>query len=163
MPRRKSFIAPIWFLAFIICVQVYFLYIMITIQIDWNAIERKAVQDGHNYASLSFVRKIVEGGITILVLTVECVAFWRVRRKRYWKAFAWVYISLLFCALVALPVWGLAVIRFVYLLSPHVPLYWYLVALAHVCFILLLVQAYFRQKEFMPTDADNILDDYSEE
>jgi hypothetical protein len=136
---------------------------MITIQIDWNAIERKAVQDGHNYASLSFIRKIIEAGITILVLIAECVAFWRVRRKRYWKAFAWVYISLLFCALVVLPVWGLAVIRFVYLLSPHVLLYWLLIALAHMCFFLLLMQAYFRQKEFVPTDPDTILGDYAEE
>jgi predicted lysophospholipase L1 biosynthesis ABC-type transport system permease subunit len=106
--------------------------------------------------------KIIECIILVMVLIGECVVLWRVRKRKYWKILAWAHAFLLLLALAVLPFWALAEIQPMYLVRPHIPLYWILMGLAYLCFIIVLFQVWFRQPAFVPTDSDNILDDYAE-
>jgi len=111
----------------------------------------------------SFISNIIETTILALVIVAECIFLWRMKRKFYWKGFAWLHALFLFLGLAVLPFWALAEGQFMYLIEDHIPLYWILMGLAYLFFILILWQVYFRQPIFVPTDTNNILDDYVED
>ena len=110
-----------------------------------------------------YINDTVILGITIVVLVIESIVLWRIQQKPFKRFFAWTYIVLLLIVLVALPVLVIsegAPIR--YMLRPNEWLYWSCVGIAHLFFVLMLIQLNRKKRQTISGNPANILDDYAE-
>lgn len=116
-----------------------------------------------NYGS-AYITQCIEEGIWILILVGECYMLWCIRKKSFNRIFAWLYMLSLGCVLVIVPCLGIYYgLPFFRVLKPDdSSIYWIFIGVANVCFIIMLLQAYFFNKKNIPTNPVNILDDYAD-
>lgn len=128
------------------------------------AMEEAKAKFGYGDYRSAFVDQCIEVGILILVLVAESIILWRIRKRPFRKVFAWGYILSLSWVLVILPFLNFAIYGHILsiVFRPNVKLYWSFIGIAHIFLAIMLVQACFRKKKFVPTDPSNILDDYAD-
>lgn len=150
---KKSYAAPFWLLIIVICFQLFLWCKLILLIIH--------VAGGDN--AFLYQEQCAFQTVAILVLIVECVVCWRIRKLPYNKIFAWGYVLPLICALVILPLE--AFIKntvYLFLLRPNLLLFWLLIVLSQIFFVQMLKQAYASPKQKQPVDADlgDVIDEF---
>jgi len=109
----------------------------------------------------------IQGGITALLLLVECTLYWYIQGRITNKVWVWLHITGLYLALLVLPlvtiilimyagkIYGTSTIfNFIYRFGRiRNFLFWFLTATGHILFILTLIIA-FRKKKDNGTDND---------
>lgn len=178
MPNNKPYTAPVWWIAIIILVKIA---MAISFVIGVHNLEKSTYSD--YYYAEEFRRiyrnQLISQGVLIIILLAEAITYWKVRTRIKRKRLVWIHIAGLLLPFAVMPI---AYTSFNIWLATQVVaadysdkirnvgvvqsiLMWTCVIVGHICFVMVLIDAFRKRKEEAPPpapDRPDILDDYAE-
>lgn len=175
MANNKSYTAPVWWIGLVILVKV-----LLTILILFSFIRLMEVRDEltYDYFRDQIKNQLISQGVLLIILVAEAIIYWRIRSRIIRKDFVWIHIGGLLLAFVMNPIafiifsaWqsmanNAGEVGSKIAIASQIRMYvvWAALIIGHICFVLVLIDAFRKQKKEQETPApDNpdLLNDYA--
>jgi hypothetical protein len=116
-----------------------------------------------------FRRAVISFSVPVLILTAECIVYWFLRKKKIRKLLIRMHISLLYFALILLPILHVFVLFYLeksmymgLLFNIKFLVYWSCIIISHLFFIAVLINGFRPRKEQKPeSDTSDILNEFT--
>lgn len=161
--NKTSYTTPVWWMGVITLLEV------IAFLVLWSGVQdlRTKGNDIVNEATVKILMNQLNFlGVTVAILVAELFAYWIIRRFIVRKLLVWGHIIGLLLALVVLPIVSTFFIASLNL-DPDIrrAFHWTLLIVGHICFVLVLIDAFKKRKkdqETVASDSPDILNDYAD-